>query len=178
MASLIQNNPLQPLIVQGRERFLALSARERWIVGVGAVALLLTVVYLLAVEPLLLAHRRQLDALASARAMATQLEAAAAAVASAGPRGDAAQAGAGMSLLAAVDQSTRQAGPGKAPERLQPEGDHEVKIWFEDVPFDNLVRWLAQLQTSYGVKVQTLDIEAKPGAGLVDARLSLVRGGA
>lgn len=167
---------LQELVTQGRERFLALSPRERWIVGVGAAAVTLTILYLAVVEPLLQAHRRQLDALASARAVAVQLESAAAAVRAAGPRSaGAAQAGRGVSLLAAVDQSTKGGSLGKAPERLQPEGEHEVRVWFDDVPFDNLMRWLAELQVRYGIRVQTLDVEAQSATGLVDARLSLTR---
>lgn len=83
--------------------------------------------------------------------------------------------GRGMSLLAAIDQSTRGGVLTKPPERMQPEGEREVRVWFDDVPFDSLVRWVALLQTQYGVTVQMLDIEAQPGAGLVDARLSLTR---
>lgn len=169
-------SPIQDAIQQGRERFLALSQRERWIVGGGAVVLLLLAIYVGVVEPLVEAHRQRIEALASARAVAQQLESAAVAVQGARPGSSAAQTGRSMSLLAAVDQSTKSGSLGKVPERLQPEGDREVKIWFDDVPFDNLVRWLAELQTRYGVSVQNLDIEAQSGAGLVDARLSLTRG--
>lgn len=170
--------PARELLLQGRERFLALPLRTRWIAGIGGLIVLLTIVYLLLVEPLLKAHERQLQALASARAMAVQLEQAAAAVRAAGPRNAAAaQAGRGVSLLAAVDQATKQGALGKAPERLQPEGEREVRVWFDDVPFDNLVRWIAELQARYGISVQTLDVEPQSAPGLVDARLSLTRDG-
>jgi general secretion pathway protein M len=168
---------LQQLIQQGRARFDALSQRERWMVVAGGTALTLTLLYLAIIEPITLAHRKRVEALDSARALATQLETAAAAVNAAARRGGGATAGRGMSLLAAVDQSSKSGTLGKAPERLQPEGDKEVKLWFDDVPFDNLVRWLGELQTRYGITVQSLDIETQPGAGLVDARLSLVRNG-
>ena len=169
------NQQLRDLLQQGRVRFEALSQRERWIVGGGGIALLLTVIYLSIVEPLANAHRSRLEALDSSRALASRLEAAAVAVSGAARKTGAAQQGRNMSLLAAVDQSTKAGSLGKAPERLQPEGDTEVKIWFDDVPFDNLVRWLADLQTRYGIAVQSLDIEAQPSVGLVDARLSLTR---
>ena len=169
------NPQLQELLQQGRTRFEALTSRERWIVGGGGIALLITVLYLGIFEPLTNAHRSRLEALDSSRALASRLEAAAVAASGAARKTGAAQLGRNMSLLAAVDQSTKTGTLGKAPERLQPEGDREVKIWFDDVPFDNLVRWLAELQTRYGIAVQSLDIEAQPSVGIVDVRLSLTR---
>ena len=165
---------VQQAVDQNRARFLALSMRERVILLAGGSLLILVVVYLGLIEPALIARRARIDALSSSRAMAAQLEAASAAV-SAGRPGAIAQ-GNGVSLLAAVDQSTRSGVLGKAPERLQPEGEHEVKLWFDDVPFDNLSRWLAELQMQYGIQVQTLDVEVQSASGVVDARLSLTRG--
>lgn len=165
---------LQQLIDQNRARFLALSQRERLIVLVGGSLLLITLFYIGLIEPVIKAHRNRVEALASSRAVATQLEAAAAVVSSS--QAGAITQGAGVSLLAAVDQSTRSSALGKAPERLQPEGENEVKIWFEDVSFDNLSRWLAELHTAYGIKVQTMDVEIQDKPGAVDARLSLTRG--
>lgn len=165
----------QKLVDDGRSRYIKLAPRERVIVLVGSVVVLLTVLYLGLIEPVVQAHSNRVAALSSSRALAVQLETAAAAVASAGPKAGGAQAGRGMSLLAAVDQSTRGGALAKTPERMQPEGDREVKVWFDDVPFDSLVRWLAALQTQYGISVGTLDVEAQSGNGLVDARLSLNR---
>ena len=164
----------QQIIDQGRTRFLALSPRERVIVLFGGSLLLLTMLYVGLIEPVIKARSSRIEALASSRAMATQLEAAALAVNSS--RAGGITQGAGMSLLAAVDQSTRSSALGKAPERLQPEGETEVKVWFDNVSFDNLTRWLAELQLTYGIKVQTLDVELQDEPGAVDARLSLTRG--
>jgi general secretion pathway protein M len=166
---------IQKYVDEARSRYNKLAPRERVIVLVGSVVVLLTVLYLGVIEPVITAHTNRIAALASSRATAAQLEAASAAVAGAGPKSGTAQAGRGMSLLAAIDQSTRAGTLGKAPASMQPEGDHEVKVRFEDVPFDSLVRWMAELQTKYGVSVQALDIEAQSGAGLVNARLSLNR---
>jgi general secretion pathway protein M len=51
-----------------------------------------------------------------------------------------------------------------------------VRIWLEDVPFDGLVRWLGDLHARYGVRVDNADIERESGPGLVNARLTLVKG--
>ena len=160
---------------RARDRFLALQPRERWLVSAGATVLLLTLVYLLVWEPMVDAHRQRVEALESSRLIAIRLEQAAAQVQRGGPRG-AASAGRNLSLMAAVDQASKQGTLGKSPTRIQPEGDREVRVWFEDVSFDALVRWLADLQNKYGVGVQTLDIEPQATPGKVNARMSLVRG--
>lgn len=161
---------------QYQERYMALSSRERWILAVGAAAVLLTLVYLLLWEPMVKAHEHRAQSLANARAVAQQLEAIAPLAQRARGTQGVAQTGRNLSLIAAIDQSIKQASPGKAPSRMQPEGEDEVRVWFEDVPFDTLTTWLGMLQKTYGIRVQTLDVERKSTVGVVDARLSLVRG--
>ncbi|TDU31584.1 type II secretion system protein M (GspM) [Panacagrimonas perspica] len=160
---------------RARARFLALQVRERWIVGVGAVVMLFVVLYLAVWEPLTKAHVQREAALASARSTAIRLEEAAAKLQTSAGRNPAATAGRGLSLMAAVDQASKQGSLGKEPTRIQPEGDREVRVWFEDVSFDSLVRWLSDLQTRYGVAVQTLEVEPQATPGKVNVRLSLVR---
>lgn len=161
-------------IREGRERFLALQPRERWMVGVGGLVVLITVLYLGVIEPIMKAHQRRADALEASRALAIRLEEAAAVVqrsrASGRPGANRSQ-----SLMAAVDMASRSGSIGKPPARIQPEGDAEVRVWFEDVAFDPVVRWVADLETRYGISVQTMDVEPKSDAGSVDVRLSLVR---
>lgn len=172
------NATLQTIQMQSaraRERFLALQVRERWILGVGALVLLLTVLYLAVLEPLMHAQAQRKAALESARQIAVKLEQAAAQLQSTQGRNPAATAGRGLSLMAAVDQASKQGLLGKGPTRIQPEGDREVRVWFEDIAFDAMVRWLADLQTRYGVAVQTLDVEPQSTPGRVNVRLSLVR---
>lgn len=166
---------LQAQSARARERFLALQMRERWIVGVGAVVLLFVVLYLAIWEPMTKAHQQRESSLASARSIAVKLEEAAAKLQASNGRNPAATAGRGLSLMAAVDQASKQGSLGKEPTRIQPEGDREVRVWFEDVSFDAMVRWLADLQTRYGVAVQTLDVEPQSTPGKVNVRLSLVR---
>lgn len=166
---------LQAQSARARERFLALQVRERWILGVGAIVLLLVVFYLAVLEPLMQAQAQRKAALESARQTAVKLEQAAAQLQVTRGRNPAATAGRGLSLMAAVDQASKQGSLGKGPTRIQPEGDREVRVWFEDVAFDAMVRWLADLQTRYGVAVQTLDVEPQSTPGRVNVRLSLVR---
>ncbi|MGQ0619405.1 MAG: type II secretion system protein GspM [Panacagrimonas sp.] len=161
---------------QQRERFLALQPRERWLVGVGGIVLLLTLIYLLIVEPVTKAHAYRTSALESSRALAVRLELAAQQVQQLRSNaGSGSSAGRGVSLMAAVDQAAKSSSIGKGPSRIQPEGEGEVRVWFEDVAFDTVARWVSDLQTRYGVTVQTLDVEPVSSAGSVNVRLSLVR---
>jgi general secretion pathway protein M len=150
-----------------------LAEREQRVVSAGAIALALILSYLLVWDPLATARREREAALADARALATLLQTLAAE--KQGNRGTAAPIGGNQSLLAVVDQSRRTSAVTKPPSRLQPEGDATVRLWLEDVPFDALLRWLADLQNRYGVRVDSAEIERESGPGLVNARITLMR---
>ena len=164
---------MKPYLLQLQNRFDALAPRERLLVAVAAVVVLITLLYLLIWEPLVKAHTGRAESLDAARALAARIETAAVL----SQRG---ATGGGVdrvtSLLAAVDQTSRSPVLGKAPSRLQPEGDREVKVWIEDVAFDNLLRWLAELETRYGIGASSAEIERGAASGTVSARLTLVRG--
>lgn len=158
-------------------RWSALGDRDRRVLGSGGAALALILAWLLVWEPLAKARAGREAALADSRALATQLEVLAAELQRGGAaRGDGAIQGASQSLLAIVDQSRKASSIQKPPSRMQPEGDGTVRVWLEGVPYDALVRWLNELQVRYGVRVDSADLERKGGPGLVDARLTLMRG--
>ncbi|HSW15469.1 MAG TPA: type II secretion system protein M [Solimonas sp.] len=155
------------------EWFAQLAPRERWMVAGGSVVVIITLLYLAVWEPLAKAQLRRSEALDAAHAMASRLEELSSLM-------QGAQAGGGavnrsVSILSAVDQSARSGSLEKPPSRIQPEGDKEVKVWVEDVSFDGLTRWMHELETRYGVRAQTAEIEKQAAPGVVSARLSLVR---
>ena len=80
-----------------------------------------------------------------------------------------------QSLLTLIDQQGKSPTLGKPPSRMQPEGENEVKVWFEDVPFDALLRWMAALETRNGVQIVGAEVERRAGPGLVNARLTVTR---
>ncbi|WJW75222.1 type II secretion system protein M [Thiohalobacter sp. IOR34] len=82
----------------------------------------------------------------------------------------------GRSLLAVVDQSARSAGLGTGLKRVEPEGSGRVRLRLEDVPFDALVRWLAQAGRQFGIRVHAISVERAKAAGRVDVRLTLDAG--
>lgn len=149
-----------------------LAPRERVLVLSGAAVVALTLAYLAIWEPLAQAHLRRAAALESARALAVRIETAAAQTQG---RSSAGAVNRNASLLSVVDQTSRSPMLGKAPTRVQPEGDKEVRVWLDDVSFDNLLRWLQDLETRYGIVARSAELERGQTPGTVNARLSLAR---
>lgn len=77
----------------------------------------------------------------------------------------------GQSLLTLVSRSARSSGI-KA-NKLQPEGDDSVSVWFESVAFNDLVRWLEKLSAEEEVQVRMISINRGGATGMVNARLVL-----
>ncbi|HEY0975593.1 MAG TPA: type II secretion system protein M [Solimonas sp.] len=163
---------MKNLLADLQNRLEALAPRERALVLLCAAVAAIALLYLLLWEPLAQARESRLQNLDTARALANRIEAVAA---QAQGGGASASVNRNISLLAAVDQTSRSPTLGKAPSRLQPEGDREVKVWLEDVPFDNLLRWLSELDTRYGIGATSAEIERGSQPGTVSARLTLVR---
>lgn len=60
--------------------------------------------------------------------------------------------------------------------RMQPQGE-ELIVWIDEVPFRQLLSWLEQLSTDYGLVVKAIDIGNSDKAGVVRIRrLQLARG--
>lgn len=76
----------------------------------------------------------------------------------------------GQALLTQVSRTAQQLSIN--PNRLQPEGSDGVSVWFDDVVFNDLIRWL-ELQTRQGVSIRQISIDRQPDAGKVNARIVL-----
>ncbi|MGF1613488.1 MAG: type II secretion system protein GspM [Gammaproteobacteria bacterium] len=76
------------------------------------------------------------------------------------------------SLLTLVDRTARQF-IADGLNRLEPEGEHAVKVWLKEVDFDDLVRWLQELQTEWGVQANVVSLQRMEQQGLVTGRLVL-----
>ena len=162
-------------IERARATWANLAPRERRTLGLGGVVLGLILLYLAVWQPVARARHSREVALKESRALAVQLETLAAEVQSRQGSGSA-PVPTNQSLLALVDQTRKASSLTKPPSRIEPEGDTTVRLWMEDVPFDALVRWLGDLQMRYGVRVDTADIERQSATGLVNARLTLMKG--
>lgn len=161
------------MIEQLQQYLQRLSARERWMVLGGAIAVVLLIV-IAAVLPLQRSvqaaqHRveKKRDDLVWLRSMAPQLSSLQTRPAPT----------LNESLIALVDRTARESGIGKnLAGPSQPSGDGGLSVRFEKMPFDSLVAWLSQLREHYGVRVESAAVEAAPEPGTVTATLVLHAG--
>jgi general secretion pathway protein M len=151
-----------------------LSARERLILGGGATALLLVLLYSAAWAPLQqdLARLRvsvpkaheQLQWMRSQENRVRQLRANAPATSQAG------------GLLSFVEQSAKSHGVQQSIKRTEPDGASAVRVALDGVAFNSLVGWLAHLQKQGGLRIDNASLEPLPTPGMVNARLVLRSG--
>ena len=77
------------------------------------------------------------------------------------------------SLLSIVSSSAQEQGIN--PNRLQPEGENAVSLWFDDVAFSSVMQLLERMVAIPGVEVQQLVIDGSEEPGQVRARIVLSR---
>jgi len=73
-------------------------------------------------------------------------------------------------LLIVIDKSIHQ---GKA--RMEPKGEEQVAVSFEEIRFTELMRWLEILYNQQGIQVSQLSLEARPQPDKVTAQMILTR---
>jgi len=171
----VQLAELSRQIAPLRARFEALQPREQQLLAAGAVVAGLALLYLAVWEPFAATRERRMHDLAAARDLAGRIELIGAQAQGSRSPGAGPVIGAEVSLLSAVDRASKDGTLGKAPSRMQPDGDKQVRVWVEDVPFDAVVRWMDDLQNRYGLRIDSASVERRPTAGTVNVRLSLVR---
>lgn len=159
-----------------KEKFAALSVRERMIVIGGGVLVLIVAVYMLALSPFYRAidqraerlDRKQAD-LSWMHTVAAELQAAGAGPAAAAPTGE--------SLVVLVDRTARESGLASALTGQTPTGAGGIRVRFENAAFDTLVTWMGQLVQRHGVHIDQATMDRGEKDGLVNASFVLNRAG-
>ena len=77
------------------------------------------------------------------------------------------------SLLSLVSSSAQEQGIN--PNRLQPEGENAVSLWFDDVAFSNVMQLLERMGSVPGLEVQQLVIDGSEEPGQVRARIVMTQ---
>lgn len=76
----------------------------------------------------------------------------------------------GQNLMSDVSNSARRFGIN--PNRLQPEGEDGVSVWFDAVSFGLLLDWMSSV-SSQSVSVRQISIDRDDAPGIVNARIIL-----
>lgn len=87
------------------------------------------------------------------------------------------QAQAGQSLVVVVDRTLRERGLYAALQRSQPTNEDGIRVEFKDVSFDDMIRWLGDLSSRYGMQVQSgsFSVSTQNVPGRVNVSLTLER---
>lgn len=159
-----------------KDWFNSLETREQLFVGVGAVVVLVAVLYTLLWAPLDRKHaetaasvatwQRSLDELRPLKNLAQQSD-------ERRPTVGASQ----QSPIIVVDQTLRSRGLEQYRRRSQPTSSNGIRVEFENVAFDELVLWIGDLADQYAMHVQSGSIAAgsRSGPGRINATLTLER---
>ncbi|HEC20310.1 MAG TPA: type II secretion system protein M [Gammaproteobacteria bacterium] len=161
-----------------KDWFMALETNERRMLLGGGTLLLVMLLYVGIWEPLSNKVATLRASTAEQTALLAWMRSAAQEVKQLrGRAGSTAIPASGGSLLSLVDRTARSGRLGGALKRVQPDGDQKVRVWLEAASFDDLVRWLATLETRHGVHVESSVFQALEAPGKVDARLVFTAGG-
>jgi general secretion pathway protein M len=154
--------------------FLSLTQRERIMVQAAVSVIVVFTCYLLIIEPISNNYTKNKKNVASATETLEWMKAAAREVKELGgghllqadPKGK-------QLTLSIVDRSARKAGLASVMKRVQPEGDSGVRVWFENAPFDELIRWLATIESQHDLSVNEINVEQTESTGRVNVRVFL-----
>jgi general secretion pathway protein M len=151
-----------------------LEPKERMMLAVGSVVLLLLLIYVLVLAPLRSAYQLLKLGVAEQRETVVWMQGSAQTIQHLRSSGESDSQGlGGRSLLSVTDSTARAGGLGVALKRVEPEGSNSVRVWLDGASFDVLIKWLGALSTRHGVDASSVTLERNGVAGLVNARLTL-----
>lgn len=159
-----------------KEWFFGLESRERMLVSVGAVLVVVFLVWGVLLGPLYGATAATASRVETKRNTLAFLHEAAAELAGAAHLPAAGPDLAGQSLVVIVDRSARAAGLGASLTRNQPVGADGIRVRLEGAAFDATTHWLAGLSTSAGLAIESASFDRTPDEGRVNASLVLRQG--
>jgi general secretion pathway protein M len=143
------------------------APREQLILQLLGAFVLLLIVVLLVVMPLHQYHQNAVASYLQQQETLTWMQTNRALIGSAAPSARKP----GDSLLTIANQSARAAG--LTFKRYEPKGEKGLNLWLEKVPFNQVVTWLAALESTYGVVAVEFSASRRDEAGFVDVRVSL-----
>lgn len=150
-----------------------LAVREQAIVAAGAIIALLIVAWGLIWTPLSDGTDELRQSVADRTRLLSDLRRAERLAATDSGSGT---ASAGQSILLIIDNSARSFGLAESFTQTRPNGTDEISVSFQRAPFDAIVAWLIELESSFGISAGTVSINQTGQPGLVSGQIFLVRG--
>nr|VFK22080.1 MAG: general secretion pathway protein M [Candidatus Kentron sp. MB]VFK27682.1 MAG: general secretion pathway protein M [Candidatus Kentron sp. MB]VFK74387.1 MAG: general secretion pathway protein M [Candidatus Kentron sp. MB] len=151
-----------------------LKPRERIVLAIGAVTIPLSLLWFLVIQPLDHRVRYLTQQVSHQQAELQWMQRAAEAITRLRENAGTDAPGS-ESLLMIVDDNAKKVGISRALKRIEPIGQEGVRVWLEDVAFQDLLRWLGNLRVR-GVRADSIAIERRKTPGLVHAKATLKGG--
>lgn len=151
-----------------------LQVRERRMIGIAALVVVIVSGWTLVWEPLGEARRAAVEQIAGQRALVDWLDRIAPEVERLRDGRQAERTLEGKSTLAVIDQGARAAGLAGALKRIEPGTGEEVRVVFEQAAFPDLMGWLAATVAERPLAVTRLTAD-RSGPGRVDSVVVLRR---
>lgn len=145
-----------------------LQQREQQLVAAASIVVVIGLFYWLLWQPLHQAKSEQQQAVQAARQQLEQLQQAIPQLAAASASGVQRSGG---SLSQIISNSARSNSVSVS--RMQPQND-QLQLVLEDTSFEQLIKWLHQLQYQHGVNVINLDLATTEKPGMVRVRRMVV----
>ena len=158
-----------------RDWFDSLQARERLFVVTAVVFLAFAILYLGIWMPLDRGQKSLSISVDTWKTALAELRPLTGQLAGAG-EGQSQAAGRNQSLVVIIDNTLRERGLYSALQRSQPTTGNGIRVEFENVAFDDLILWLGDLSTGYGLQVQSGSFSnPRDSEGRVNSTLTLER---
>ena len=78
------------------------------------------------------------------------------------------------SLTTVITNTTRQ--NGFKLNRFEEKKNGEINVWFDQIGFDKMLSWLAQLENQYGIVTSNISVSQTNEVGVVRANVRLISG--
>jgi general secretion pathway protein M len=160
-----------------KDWYSSLQARERAMVAIGGVLVLLVAIYLLALAPFYAAVNSRAERVARKEGDLAWMRSVGGEVMALNVNSQTPVAPTNESLVVLIDRTARECGLGAALTGQTPNGDNGIRVRLEQAEFDKLVVCLGSLQQAHAVNIESANIDRTAKPGFVNASLVLTRPG-
>ncbi|WP_353571912.1 type II secretion system protein M [Candidatus Albibeggiatoa sp. nov. BB20] len=151
-----------------------LEPRERVVLIAGGISLSLLLGYFFVLDPLLLKRQQLINITQSQQKTLSWMQTASQEIQQLRTQPNSSSRPVlTQSLFSLIDESLQKTNLQKLNKRIEPRKETEVRVNFDRVAFTDLVKWLADLENQYGVKVLLTNVEPLKQPDHVKIRMTL-----
>lgn len=157
-------------------RYDQLPRRDQQALKLMVAALVLALLYFAIWRPVAAYHEQSVAARENASELLAWMQENRGAIRDLGSSGDTGTSTAdkpedGRELMATVTSTARESGLDL--QRFEPSGDSAIRVWLEEVPFNQVAEWLEGLNANHGILIDQAAMDRQDTPGVVSVRLTL-----